>query len=518
MNDDLTRRAREWVHHSMGADFAAKATNALCRALAGMTRTRLRGAGPAAVRPVVELEEQPLPAPGHAEVAAQLRRLPGWVDAVRGARELLSTSGLAGLAARVDALLDPVARLRDLHVREMRERCYRAMGPIVDHIRHAMPGAPAFPGARLMAGPPGDVCWLNQTIRTGPVATASPLDRSAMPAGDGPRRAAAARLADVAADPRVRGFRVSGRLRAELSVTSQTVGAAQHRAAHHCGGRGVVVGVLDSEVSRSHPAFGDRVVHRMNYTREPWGHPGKHGTAMAGIIGAAGPDLFGMAPEAVIYNYKVLTCGSGFPDAADFDLARALQQALEDGVHIANCSLCSASPPEHTERLVLACDNAWALGMTIVKSAGNTGPERGTVTEPAGRRGVIVVGATGRDGLGVERYSARGPVAGKEACCPDLVAPGGGPGDPVESCLPCGGFGPTGCGTSQAAAHVSGVLALLLEAEPGLTPDEQRTRLLALCDDSVQGGEDAEGRGIVRLAPLRPPPGGGQPAESAGTV
>ena len=48
----------------------------------------------------------------------------------------------------------------------------------------------------------------------------------------------------------------------------------------------MTVAVIDSEAALTHPALRDRVIHRRNYTREPWGTPDSHGTAVAGIIGA----------------------------------------------------------------------------------------------------------------------------------------------------------------------------------------------------------------------------------------
>src|SRR5262249_48295813 len=131
----------------------------------------------------------------------------------------------------------------------------------------------------------------------------------------------------------------------------------------------------------------------------------------------------------------------------DFDGALAIQQAVEDGVHIANCSWGAGPVREVPSREARACDEAWALGLAIVKSAGNNGPAGHTLTTPADANGVIVVGATEREGTTVQDYSSRGPA--RSNVRPHLVAPGGiAGGAGITSCLVGGGFGDCGAGTS----------------------------------------------------------------------
>ena len=69
----------------------------------------------------------------------------------------------------------------------------------------------------------------------------------------------------------------------------------------------------------------------------------------------------------------------------------------------------------------------------------------------------------------------------------------------LESCLLGGGFGDVGYGTSYAAPHVSGLLALILEREPNLTPYEQRERLLSLCTSVGGSNANTQGKGLVSL-------------------
>jgi serine protease AprX len=209
-----------------------------------------------------------------------------------------------------------------------------------------------------------------------------------------------------------------------------------------------------------------------------------------------------MAPGVTLTNYKVLATDTSL-NSDDFGGAMAIQQALEDGAQIANCSWGAGAAGDGTGREAVACNNAWNLGLILVKSAGNNGPDASSLTTPADADGVIVVGATDRAGTTVQDYSSRGPAGTKPR--PHLVAPGGSEFDPIHSCLVGGGFGNAGFGTSFAAPHVSGLAALLLAETPGLAPDGVRNKLLSLCTLLPAGDANTQGAGLVSLASLAPP-------------
>ncbi len=139
-------------------------------------------------------------------------------------------------------------------------------------------------------------------------------------------------LADVTSDASVTAVDVPRRLEAGSQVGQPPCSqlpdfVTANRAVRV---RAVLVAVIDPEVARQHPALRGRVVHRRNYTSEPWGNPDPHGTAVAGIVAADDEDAGGVAPEAEIYNYKVLA-SNRFLHADDFSGAIAVQHALEDG-------------------------------------------------------------------------------------------------------------------------------------------------------------------------------------------
>jgi serine protease AprX len=148
-----------------------------------------------------------------------------------------------------------------------------------------------------------------------------------------------------------------------------------------------------------------------------------------------------------------------------------------------------------------AADLAWDLGLTIIKSAGNAGPGAGTLTTPADAEGVVVVGATDQAGNAVQDYSSRGALPGG-GTRPHLVAPGGTVPRGIDSCLLGGGFGDCGHGTSYAAPHVSGLLALILEGDPDLPPNKQRDLLLSACEPFDPNDPNTHGAGLVSLANL----------------
>lgn len=175
-----------------------------------------------------------------------------------------------------------------------------------------------------------------------------------------------------------------------------------------------------------------------------------------------------MAPAASIYNYKLFATDAAL-DSGDFKGGTALQLALEDGASVANCSWGMGEVGADKSRLAVAAETVVALGMAVVKSAGNGGPGLATMTAPAEADGVIVVGATDRDGTAVQDYSSRGPALVNAG--PHLVAPGGSFAEPIAGGV-VGGAGYLEPGTSFAVPHVTGAVALILERRPDAEPDD----------------------------------------------
>jgi subtilisin family serine protease len=251
----------------------------------------------------------------------------------------------------------------------------------------------------------------------------------------------------------------------QYGVSSMQVEEA-HRFAE---GDGVEIALVDTGVEVRHPDLEGHIALVRDFVGGPGGesHADFHGTAVAGIIASTannGIGIVGVAPRARLLALRA--CWQEGPDSIQgvcnsFTLAKALSFAVERRPQIINLSLAGPVDPL-LERLVRM---AVARGIVVVAAAGDS-----RATEfPAGVEGVLSVRAApapgpaapghGRAGLAVE--------GGAEAPAGALTAPG----VDVITTTPRGAFDFVS-GSSAAAAHVSGVAALLLERRPQLAPDE----------------------------------------------
>lgn len=244
-------------------------------------------------------------------------------------------------------------------------------------------------------------------------------------------------------------------------------------------GSGIVVCSLDSGVDWLHPDLkaayrgqGDKdlPVHTGNWysvTDEDYQYPGDghgHGThTTATMIGRNG---VGVAPGATWIAVKVFhnqghTFDSWLHDAFQWVLAPAGNPDLAPDV--VNGSWGTDFGADETLRDDIRLLRA--AGIIPVFSIGNNGPDVASIGSPASFPEVLAVGAMDQDGE-VAEFSSRGPSVWGEIK-PEVVAPG----TRVQSAVPGGGRQAWN-GTSMAAPHVTGVVALLRQANPDLTQDE----------------------------------------------
>jgi serine protease AprX len=288
-------------------------------------------------------------------------------------------------------------------------------------------------------------------------------------------------------------------------------------------GAGVTVAVLDTGIDSNLPDFGDRVVDGVNLAnpRNPggWNTDGYgHGTFVAGLIGSngrsSGGQYTGVAPDADLVSIKVAGSNGVTSEGTVIEGVQwAIDNEAVDGIQVLNISLGVEPPsPSALDPLDQAVEQAWSAGIVVVTSAGNIGPDNGTITSPGDDPMVITVGSLDDGGADVPAdyaipaFSSVGPTDIDGWFKPDLVAPGRSvvslipPASAIALANPTAAIGRhnfVGSGTSFSAAIVSGLVALLLEADPGLSPDQVKAALLFGADPGPVGDPFVDGHGLA---------------------
>ena len=352
----------------------------------------------------------------------------------------------------------------------------------------------------------------------------------------------------VAANPLVLRLSLDRVVAGAMERTGATVGATAIRQQLGYDGSGVGVAIIDSGVTSWHddladPATAgqrvDRFVDLVNGREAAYDDYG-HGTHVSGIIAGNGFDSggarSGIAPGAHLIVLKVLDdAGRGRIS----DVIAALDYVLTNNaalnIRIVNLSVATGVYESYnSDPLTLAAQRLVTAGIVVVAAAGNNGRSaQGTtqyagVTAPGNAPWVLTVGASSHMGT-VDRaddtvavFSSRGPSAIDYTAKPDLVAPGVGieslsdPGGRLYATgapLLLNGTVPTSylpymslSGTSMAAPVATGTIALMLQANPALTPNavkailQYTAQVYAGYDTLTQGAGFLNATGAVELA------------------
>ena len=356
------------------------------------------------------------------------------------------------------------------------------------------------------------------------------------------------KLKALANDSRVKSIHLDRPTKSFAGRTAVTIGARAVQELMGYDGAGIGVGVIDSGITAWHDDLttangqGQRVAHFADFVNgytQPYDDFG-HGTHVAGIVAGNGRDMNGartaVAPGAHIIALKALD-GEGHGTIsmiiAAIDYAVANKDALN--IRVLNLSLgATVTESYNTDPLTLAAKRAVDAGIVVVASAGNRGkgangqPQYGTIGSPGNAPWVITVGASSHNGTVLRQddtiasFSSRGPTMYDLDVKPDLVAPGHGTvslSDPVslfyteKSQYLLGGLVGTSytpyltlSGTSMAAPAVAGTVALMLQANPTLTPNLVKAILQFTSqeypgyDALTQGTGFLNSRGAVVLA------------------
>ena len=217
-------------------------------------------------------------------------------------------------------------------------------------------------------------------------------------------------------------------------------------------GRGVTVAVIDSAVDNTHPELAGRVQLTRDLVETPKApRRGElHGTAVAGIIASLvdnSEGIIGVAPDVDIAALRACwPVAGGAAHCSSFTLAQALQVAIEIEPEIINLSLAGPFDPLLSRLL----DEAIGRGTVIV--AAHPEVSNQDVVFPASHPRVIVA------------HSPAGPA---NASSPYTLAA---PAKEILTTAPDSGYAFVS-GNSLAAAHVSGVIALVMERDPSIDVD-----------------------------------------------
>jgi serine protease AprX len=357
-----------------------------------------------------------------------------------------------------------------------------------------------------------------------------------------------AAVAGLAANPLVEHLSLDRLVAGSNERTGATVGATAVRQELGLDGHGVGIAIIDSGVTGWHDDLAnaghtaqrvDRFVDFVNGQSSAYDDYG-HGTHVAGIAAGNGYDSrgarSGIAPRAHLTVLKVLD-GSGTGRISDVIAALDYVVAHKDELHIRVVNLSVATgvyESYNVDPLTLAAKSAVSAGVVVVAAAGNNGrgplgtAQYAGVTAPGNAPWVLTVGASSHMGT-VDRsddtmapFSSRGPGAIDFAAKPDLVAPGVGIeslSDPVsalysiDSAYLLSGTLPTAylpylslTGTSMSTPVVSGTVAVMLQANPALTPNAVKAILQYTAqiypgyDPLTQGAGFLNAKGAVELA------------------
>jgi serine protease AprX len=347
-----------------------------------------------------------------------------------------------------------------------------------------------------------------------------------------------AAIAALAEHPRVARISIDRRIESANERTGATIGATRVRDTFGYDGSGIGVAVIDSGITNWHddlasPGGGQRVVRFVDLVsgRHTAYDDYGHGTHVAGIVAGNGFDASGartgVAPGASLIVIKALDAtGRGYISdvIAALDYVVANRTALN--IRVVNLSVATGVYESYeSDPLTLAARRAVDAGVVVVAAAGNNGRNQDGVTQyggiaaPGNAPWVLTVGASSHMGTVVPAddtiaaFSSRGPTARDVLAKPDLVAPGVGieslsdpesdfyrsksryllPGTVSTSYLPYLSL----TGTSMAAPVVTGTVALMLQANPWLTPNAVKAILQYTARPS--GAHDAltEGAGFL---------------------
>lgn len=248
-------------------------------------------------------------------------------------------------------------------------------------------------------------------------------------------------------------------------------------------GQGVKVAVIDSGIQEDHEDI--KAAAGKNFCGGAAGTAynvdnGSHGTHVAGIIGAVAENNkggAGIAPQATVRSYCVMTKASGGKSGSGADIMRAVNAAVSDGNDIINMSL---GGPMYSGQYAQVIDNAYKKGVAVFAAAGNDDSD--AYHFPAAYPGAISVAAVDENGARAY-FSCFGSTI-------KLAFPG----YRIYSTIPSG-YGYMN-GTSQATPAAAGTAAVILSADESIRKKSGKARVDALLSKMRSSTTKSSGSGM----------------------
>ena len=237
------------------------------------------------------------------------------------------------------------------------------------------------------------------------------------------------------------------------------------------GSSNITIAILDTGVEMTHPDLAPKLVPGRNIynnnddTSDVFGH----GTPVAGVAGAASNNGIGVASVAWGCSIMPVRISDASGMATASDIASGLTWAADHGARVANISYYITG----SKTISSAAKYFQSKGGVVVTGAGNSGLQETIADDPY----ILTVGATDPQDV-LYSYSNHGNNM-------DLVAPGNN-----TTTLRGGQYG-AGGGTSFSSPVVAGVAALILSANPSLTPAQVTDILKQTADDLGAPGWDS---------------------------
>jgi serine protease AprX len=363
-------------------------------------------------------------------------------------------------------------------------------------------------------------------------------------------------LLELASFPEVASISLDRPVRGTIERTAITIGARWVTEHLSVDGTGIGIATIDSGITPQHddlpPGRVVQFVDFVGFQDAPYDDYG-HGTHVAGILAGNGHDSGGrrrgIAPGANLIVLKALDgAGGGYISNVIAAVEYAIAHRETYNIRIINLSVAAGVYESfQTDPLTLAAKRAVDAGIVVVAAAGNLGrsdlgrSQYGGIASPGNAPWVLTVGASSHMGTNerlddqIAAFSSRGPAAIDKTAKPDIVAPGVGiesiaepssvlfaahPGARVWGTVdtisqPYIGLS----GTSMSAPVVTGAVALMLQANPALTPNAVKAILQFTAEERTgydhltQGAGFLNARGAVELARRFAAAGSGTPAD-----